>query len=165
MSWQGLPQGTADMVSRGNDTGAAILPSDFLIPSSAASLDPTIPADFLNNTNSINFSMNDGANLNPQFSKGFAWMTEEIFPSSEPFALPLAFNANNLHRSSSQPANRRRGVDTNNWSMSQHSRDTLYAHEFLKAFRARLPNSSEGQAACDYCRKRKIRVSLVLLTL
>lgn len=47
--------------------------------------------------------------------------------------------------------------------MSHNSRDTLYAHEFLKAFRARAPESNDRQAACDYCRKRKIKVRQIFL--
>lgn len=160
MSWQGFPQGTTDMPTLENEHGNSIMPSDFLMPSSAASLNAAIPMDLLNNSNGINFSMNNGA-MNSMLPNGPSWMSEEMFPSSGTFAMPLAFNANDLHRSSSQPANRRRGMDAGNWDVGQQSRDTLYAHEFLKAFRARLPNSSEGQAACDYCRKRKIKVSFV----
>lgn len=73
-------------------------------------------------------------------------------------ALSPEFCANDIRRSTSQPAKKRDSQSPAHWSTGGNNRDTLYAHEFLKAFRARMPDSAEGQAACDYCRKRKIKV-------
>lgn len=66
-----------------------------------------------------------------------------------------SFDAHDIHRSNSQPASKR-ATSSSDWG-TQTSRDTLYAHELLRSFRARHPDSAEGQAACDYCRKRKIK--------
>lgn len=161
MSWQGFPQGPTDMASTESHNPAGIMPPDFLVPSSS-NLNHSIPVDLLRNSNPMNIPASDNGPMETSFSKDAPWISEDMFPSSGAFAMPLAFNANDLHRSSSQPANRRRGMDPGNWSTSQQSRDTLYAHEFLKAFRARLPSSTDGQAACDYCRKRKIKVCMVV---
>ena len=81
-----------------------------------------------------------------------------LFPMADdgPKATP-SFSAMDIHRSSSQPAKKRRSNNPMEWSTTQNNRDTLYAHELLKALRARMPDSGEGQAACDYCRKRKIK--------
>ncbi|WFD34551.1 hypothetical protein MCUN1_001392 [Malassezia cuniculi] len=67
-----------------------------------------------------------------------------------------SFMAHDIHRSTSHP-NQKRTDNQTDWNSSQSSRDTLYAHELLRSFRARHPDSAEGQAACDYCRKRKIK--------
>lgn len=68
-----------------------------------------------------------------------------------------SFNTYDIFRSASQPAHKRTGGHTRRNDL-QSSRDTLYAHELLRSFRMRDPDSVEGQSACDYCRKRKIKV-------
>ena len=89
--------------------------------------------------------------------------TEEMFPIPGISAMVPSFVATDIHRSTSQPAKTRRNFSPGDFSMSHNSRDTLYAHEFLKAFRARAPESNDRQAACDYCRKRKIKVRQISL--
>lgn len=87
------------------------------------------------------------------------WNSQSTFGETSNFMLSPNFGAaNDVHRSVSQPAHKRRLANPMDWSTARNNRDTLYAHEFLKAFRARMPDSAEGQAACDYCRKRKIKV-------
>mgnify|MGYP006971067809 CR=1 FL=1 len=87
------------------------------------------------------------------------WNSQNAFGETGNYMLSPNFGAaNDVHRSVSQPANKRRLANPMDWSTARNNRDTLYAHEFLKAFRARMPDSAEGQAACDYCRKRKIKV-------
>ena len=95
--------------------------------------------------------------VQPEVASSFPM--ESMFPMTGNFpAMPPSFTSNDLQRSSSQPAKTRRDFSPGDFSMSHNSRDTLYAHEFLKAFRARVPESVDRQAACDYCRKRKIKV-------
>ncbi|WFD00446.1 hypothetical protein MYAM1_003195 [Malassezia yamatoensis] len=90
------------------------------------------------------------------------WSTPNSFADPSQYGLPPNFGAaGDVHRSASQPGNKRRTMTPMEWSTARNNRDTLYAHEFLKAFRARMPDSAEGQAACDYCRKRKIKVEFV----
>lgn len=89
---------------------------------------------------------------------------ESMFPSSGCSMAP-SFSANDIHRSTSQPAKTRRNLSVGNFSMTNNSRDTLYAHEVLKSFRARAPDSGDRQAACDYCRKRKIKARFALCSL
>ncbi|WFD44510.1 hypothetical protein MPSI1_003178 [Malassezia psittaci] len=88
----------------------------------------------------------------------FEWSAPNSFADPSQYGLPPNFGAaGDVHRSASQPGNKRRTMTPMEWSTARNNRDTLYAHEFLKAFRARMPDSAEGQAACDYCRKRKIK--------
>lgn len=96
----------------------------------------------------------------PWDPKTGTWLTPNSFSEVGNYMLLPTFTSNDILRTSSQPAHKRAEADPMNWSTAQNGRDTLYAHEFLKAFRARMPDSAEGQAACDYCRKRKIRVRL-----
>lgn len=86
---------------------------------------------------------------------------QNSFAGAGNYMLAPNYASNDVHRTSSQPSNKRRSTNHMDWSTARNNRDTLYAHEFLKAFRARMPDSSEGQAACDYCRKRKIKVRRV----
>lgn len=95
----------------------------------------------------------------PFDQKVSGWSSPNSFANTGNFMLAPDFSANDVHRSTSQPGNKRRIANPMEWSTARNNRDTLYAHEFLKAFRARMPDSAEGQAACDYCRKRKIKVS------
>lgn len=76
-------------------------------------------------------------------------------------AVAPSFDTYDIFRSTSQPAHKRT-EDHAHWDNMRSSRDTLYAHELLRSFRMRDPDSVEGQSACDYCRKRKIKVRNLL---
>lgn len=130
------------------DVFAAMTPGTSETLTSRLPFGPTFPIEATIQPNSIPL---------PWDQKQQTWTTPNSFADASSYMLPPSFTSSDIHRSSSQPANKRR-TNPMDWSTTHNSRDTLYAHEFLKAFRARMPDSAEGQAACDYCRKRKIKV-------
>lgn len=158
MQWAGLSQGEMELPVNGVDASARMLAPDILAGQLTAQ--GTGPGDQLSGATAPG-TLGATAGL-PTFSPAQGgqqnWFQTELFPTKGSLSVPLSFSANDLQRSASQPANQRKEVDPAALWGNQQSRDTLYAHEFLKAFRARLPDSTEGQAACDYCRRRKIKV-------
>ena len=153
MQWAELPQGSVDMPMNSNDNNHAFLQPGLFDPSSNNAASSHFPS-------SINIP--PGSFPMPWPGSPNYWPSDNMFMQTGPSMVPPSISVHELNRSTSQPANKRQNGALNNWSVGHNSRDTLYAHEFLKAFRARLPDSTEGQAACDYCRKRKIKVCTYL---
>lgn len=156
MQWQSLYEGLGDESFKEPSSVLGDVPYNGSSTEQNSFFNPVV------SMNGINVSPASNAasrleKLNPNLS------TEGMFPLSGVSAMVPSFVATDIHRSTSQPAKTRRNFSPGDFSMSHNSRDTLYAHEFLKAFRARAPESNDRQAACDYCRKRKIKVRQVVL--
>lgn len=159
MQWQSLYEGLGDEPFKEPSSVLSDIPFHGSSTEQTSFFNPVLSMNGINvSPDSIPASRLE--ELNPNVS------SEGMFPMSGISAMVPSFVATDIHRSTSQPAKARRNFSPGDFSMSHNSRDTLYAHEFLKAFRARAPESNDRQAACDYCRKRKIKVrQIVLLTI
>lgn len=157
MQWQSIYAGLGDRPleesSSKNDLSFETANSEAQIPS-FSSLSARV-FDVSNSNSSFNPRMQGLTAMHDAPSEG-------IFPTSGSTMEP-SFTANDIFRSTSQPAKTRCNFSVEDISMTNNSRDTLYAHKVLKSLRARAPDSGDRQAACDYCRKRKIKASTCYL--